>query len=155
MADIVAEVEAKLAALNARLPDLEGKANKKERTAVNKEIYALENDDAYVAAKKAQLSGACAADAAADDAAMERRARPVLAAVTAAIAYEKERESELEELDDEERDEEEDKDAKILDRLRQQGPCPAGFAWFRQGNGWRCGGGQHFVYDDDPMLEGL
>ena len=86
---------------------------------------------------------------------MERRARPVLAAVTAAIAYEKERESELEELDDEERDEEEDKDAKILDRLRQQGPCPAGFAWFRQGNGWRCGGGQHFVYDDDPMLEGL
>ena len=89
-------------------------------------------------AKVAEKTGA---DAAAVDAAMERRARPVLAAVTAAIAYEKERESELEELDDEERDEEEDKDAKILDRLRQQGPCPAGFAWFRQGNGWRCGGG--------------
>ena len=103
----------------------------------------------------ATIAAKTGADAAAVDAAMERRARPVLAAVTAAIAYEKERESELEELDDEERDEEEDKDAKILDRLRQQGPCPAGFAWFRQGNGWRCGGGQHFVYDDDPMLEGL
>ena len=104
---------------------------------------------------RAKVAAKTGADAAAVDAAMERRARPVLAAVTAAIAYEKERESELEELDDEERDEEEDKDAKILDRLRQQGPCPAGFAWFRQGNGWRCGGGQHFVYDDDPMLEGL
>ena len=53
-------------------------------------------------AKVAEKTGA---DSAAVDAAMERRARPVLAAVTAAIAYEKERESELEELDDEERDE--------------------------------------------------
>ena len=50
------------------------------------------------------------------------------------------------------RGEEEDKEAKILDRLRRMGPCPAGFHWFRQGNGWRCGGGQHFVYDDDPIL---
>lgn len=32
-----------LAALRLRLPELEGKANKKERTAVNKEIYNLEN----------------------------------------------------------------------------------------------------------------
>ena len=34
------------------------------------------------------------------------------------------------------------------------GPCPAGFAWFREGNGWRCGGGSHFVHDDDPLLKG-
>ena len=44
-------------------------------------------------------------------------------------------------------------DAAILERLRSMGPCPAGFHWFRQGNGWRCGGGQHFVYDDDPFLD--
>ena len=86
MADIVAEVEAKLAALNARLPDLEGKANKKERTAVNKEIYALENDDAYVAAKKAQLSGARAADAAADDAAHAQKLKDEEAARERAAA---------------------------------------------------------------------
>ena len=36
---LVAEIDAKLEALKLRLPDLEGKANKKERTAVHKEIY--------------------------------------------------------------------------------------------------------------------
>ena len=87
MADIVAEVEAKLAALNARLPDLEGKANKKERTAVSKEIYALQNDGKYVAAKKEQLSGARAAAAAADDAAHASK----LAAEAAATAAREER----------------------------------------------------------------
>ena len=69
MADIIAETEAKLEALKLRLPELEGKANKKERTAVNKEIYNLENDEAYVAAVKAQLEGTRAAASAADDAA--------------------------------------------------------------------------------------
>ena len=70
MADeaLIAEVEAKIEALKLRLPGLEGKANKRERTAVNKEIYALENDDAYAAAVKAQLEGARAGAAAADDA---------------------------------------------------------------------------------------
>jgi len=67
MGDIVADVEAKIAALKLRLPDLEGKANKRERTAVNKEIYNLENDEAYVAAVKAQLEGARSEVAAADD----------------------------------------------------------------------------------------
>jgi len=57
MADLIADVERKIAALKLRLPELEGKANKKERTAVNKEIYALENDEAYAAAVKAQLDG--------------------------------------------------------------------------------------------------
>ena len=45
---LIAEVEAKLEALKLRLPDLEGKANKRERTQVNKDIYALENDDAVL-----------------------------------------------------------------------------------------------------------
>lgn len=69
MADIVAETEAKIAALKLRLPELEGKANKKERTQVNKDIYNLENDEAYVAALKEKVSGARAEAAAADDAA--------------------------------------------------------------------------------------
>ena len=45
-------------------------------------------------------------------------------------------------------------EAKIMERLRTMGPCPQGFSWFRSGNGWRCGGGSHFVYDDDPILSG-
>lgn len=67
MAEVVAEVEAKMEALKLRLPDLEGKANKRERTAVNKEIYVLENDEAYVAALKAVKDAERAESAAADD----------------------------------------------------------------------------------------
>ena len=48
---------ASVEALRVRLPELEGKANKKERTAVNKELYALENDDAYAAAVKRSKEG--------------------------------------------------------------------------------------------------
>ena len=64
---IVEETEAKLAALRLRLPELEGKANKKERTAVSKEMYSLENDEAYCSAVKANLDGGRAQAAAADD----------------------------------------------------------------------------------------
>ena len=66
-----------------------------------------------------------------------------------------ERRRKLEELGDDERDDAEDEEALILERLRTMGPCPAGFTWFRSGNGWRCGGGSHFVYDDDPILADL
>ena len=64
---IIEETEQKLAALNLRLPALEGKANKKERTQVNKEIYNLENDEAYVAAVKAKLEDDRSHAAVADD----------------------------------------------------------------------------------------
>ena len=50
---IIEEVELKIETLKLRLPSLEGKANKKERTTVNKEIYALSNDGTYVAAVRA------------------------------------------------------------------------------------------------------
>ena len=86
------------------------------------------------------------------NAALKRVARPTLQAVTASIAYQKERKAKKEEEGAEDEEEVVDKDAWILDRLRTMGPCPQGFAWFRQGNGWRCGGGSHFVYDDDPIL---
>ncbi|XP_065661943.1 uncharacterized protein LOC136084825 isoform X1 [Hydra vulgaris] len=26
--------------------------------------------------------------------------------------------------------------------------CPAGYSWYKQGGGWRCGGGSHFVTDE-------
>lgn len=31
--------------------------------------------------------------------------------------------------------------------LRRMGVCPAGFQWRRQGNGWRCSAGGHYVTD--------
>ena len=49
------EHDAKGNFLRLRLPELEGKANKKERSAVNNEIYSLENDERYVAVEKARM----------------------------------------------------------------------------------------------------
>ena len=69
----IADIEAKMEALRIRLPDLEGKANKKERTAVNRELYHMENDDAYLTAMKRRRDGGRAAVAAADDVRAWRR----------------------------------------------------------------------------------
>jgi hypothetical protein len=50
---------------------------------------------------------------------------------------------------------EEDKKAKSAAEKKQQervqaiGKCPMGFAWHKEGGGWRCGGGSHFVSDMD------
>ena len=76
--DLIAETEAKIKALQLRLPELEGKANKKERTAVNKEIYALENDEAYVAALKAAAEGRRAAEAVENQGEVPKATREVL-----------------------------------------------------------------------------
>ena len=64
-ADLIAAVDAQLEKLRGLLPALEGKANKKERTRVNKEIYALENGEAYICAMRAvrHADKASAADA--------------------------------------------------------------------------------------------
>lgn len=35
----------------------------------------------------------------------------------------------------------------IQEQLRAISPCPAGFQWYRISNGWRCGGGSHYVSD--------
>jgi len=35
--------------------------------------------------------------------------------------------------------------AAVQEKLRRIGNCPAGFKWTKQGGGWRCGGGSHFV----------
>lgn len=50
---------------------------------------------------------------------------------------------------------EEDKKAKSAAEAKQQervqaiGKCPMGFTWHKEGGGWRCGGGSHFVSDMD------
>ena len=67
--DLIAETERKIEALKLRLCELEGKANKNQRSSVNKAIYSLENDVEYVAAVKARVEQERAQTAAADDAA--------------------------------------------------------------------------------------
>ena len=71
MATLVERTEAQMAALRLRLEGLEGKEHKRERTAVNKELYNLENDEAYVAAAKEERSAQRAADTAAEDVAWQ------------------------------------------------------------------------------------
>jgi hypothetical protein len=36
---------------------------------------------------------------------------------------------------------------QLNERLRRAGNCPNGFSWRREGNGYRCEGGAHFVSD--------
>jgi len=72
---IIEETEEKLAALKLRLPELEGKANKNERTKVNKDIYNLENAEAYLAALKERLNESRAEAAKSEDAAHEAKLR--------------------------------------------------------------------------------
>ena len=86
------------------------------------------------------------------DAALGRVAVRVLQAVREAAAYSEEKREALEELDEGGRERALDKEARIMEALRTMGPCPQGFSWHRSGNGWRCAGGSHFVYDDDPIL---
>jgi hypothetical protein len=38
---------------------------------------------------------------------------------------------------------------KTIERVQAIGKCPMGFTWHKEGAGWRCGGGSHFVTDDD------
>jgi hypothetical protein len=45
------------------------------------------------------------------------------------------------------REEEQRKMEAISRQLQQISPCPMGFAWSRQGHGWRCHGGSHYVSD--------
>ncbi|KAF2030476.1 P-loop containing nucleoside triphosphate hydrolase protein [Setomelanomma holmii] len=48
-------------------------------------------------------------------------------------------------------EEERAKEKKKQEKLRQMGPCPAGFRWIKQSCGYRCAGGSHWL--DDAALE--
>jgi hypothetical protein len=41
------------------------------------------------------------------------------------------------------------KEALIREKIRQMALCPAGFDWHREGGGWRCNGGSHFISNDE------
>lgn len=44
-------------------------------------------------------------------------------------------------------EEKREKDKKAQEKLRTMGVCVAGFRWIKQGGGYRCAGGSHFVSD--------
>jgi hypothetical protein len=44
-----------------------------------------------------------------------------------------------------------EKEKQRQKRLRELGPCPAGFHWIKQSGGYRCAGGSHFL--DDAMVD--
>jgi len=46
-------------------------------------------------------------------------------------------------------DEQYKKDAPIREKIKQMALCPAGFDWHRDGCGWRCNGGSHYISNDD------
>ena len=84
--DVLTRMEARMAALQVRLDSLpEGKAHKRERTSLHKEMYVLSNDEAYVAAAAERTRHARAAkDAAADIEWAERIEQERAAGVAAA-----------------------------------------------------------------------
>ena len=51
----------------------------------------------------------------------------------------------------EERRQREMKRDRQLEALRLSGLCPMGYSWHRQGEGWRCAGGSHYMSDDSIM----
>ena len=44
-----------------------------------------------------------------------------------------------------EEEERREREEKIMVKLRELGACPAGYAWIKQENGYRCEGGSHFM----------
>lgn len=82
-----------------------------------------------------------------DEQRIDRVLRPqvgsVRAAAAAAVRQEEERLAELARLAEAERQREEAAEAARQAKLQAMGPCPAGFAWHREGRGWRCNGGSH------------
>ncbi|KAJ8614533.1 hypothetical protein CTAYLR_000826 [Chrysophaeum taylorii] len=79
----------------------------------------------------------------------------LLAALKAKIQYDRDREIELARMKESDRQREIQREKAVQTKLRRMGKCPAGFEWRREGCGWRCGGGSHYVADDDPALEGI
>jgi len=60
----------------------------------------------------------------------------------------KKHQEKMDRIRDENERKEQERQAKALEeRIRQICPCPAGFAWYKVGGGWRCGGGSHYVTD--------
>ncbi|GAX74368.1 hypothetical protein CEUSTIGMA_g1817.t1 [Chlamydomonas eustigma] len=41
----------------------------------------------------------------------------------------------------------EEAEIKIQQKIKQMGVCPMGYSWLKQGHGWRCAGGSHYLSD--------
>ena len=72
------------------------------------------------------------------------------------LIEEEEHKKELIRIERKRRDDEEKRRLEKLSRLQatreklqQIRPCPMGFNWFKTGSGWTCGGGSHFVSDEE------
>lgn len=60
----------------------------------------------------------------------------------------KEEQARIAERLEQERKEEEQRrkeEAKVQAKIRSMGICPAGYRWIKMGDGYRCGGGAHFL----------
>jgi hypothetical protein len=81
--------------------------------------------------------------------ALRPQLRGVIASFSAAIEYEELRLAELRCLEEQQRQEEAERlreeERQMQAKLKQMGCCPAGYAWHREGCGWRCNGGAHYV----------
>jgi replication-associated recombination protein RarA len=81
--------------------------------------------------------------------ALRPQLRGVIASFSAAVEYEELRLSELRRLEEEQRQGEAERlreeERQMQAKLKRMGCCPAGFAWHREGCGWRCNGGAHYV----------
>jgi len=80
------------------------------------------------------------------EAALRPQVPAFLYSIEAANQYEENRSNELAQMAEKEREEEIARDEAFQEKLR--GMCPAGYHWYREGTGWRCGGGTHYVEGD-------
>ena len=71
----------------------------------------------------------------------------VLSAIKAAMQGEEERLAELARMEEEERQRAIAKEVEVQAKLQRCGKCCAGFRWLREGSGWRCAGGSHYITD--------
>ena len=81
------------------------------------------------------------------DDALKAQIDVVVEAFTKAIEAENQRLIELMRLKEEQRKVEERRYAALQQKMRDL--CPAGFAWHRDGAGWRCNGGSHTLADSE------
>ena len=135
-----------IAALQAALVELGYDASHERRCARRAVLPAIGGGGACPdEVRRHGWAGNPGADAAKVDGALRPQVPAVLASVCAAIEHEEGRRAELARAAAAERARLLAEEASAQSRLRTAGLCPAGFAWHREGAGWRCNGGSHYV----------
>ncbi|KAG8459015.1 hypothetical protein KFE25_006560 [Diacronema lutheri] len=135
-----------IAALQAALVELGYDASHERRLALRDVLRAIGGGGAFPdEITRLVCARNPGADAAKVDGALRPQVPAVLASVCAAIEHEEGRRAELARAAAAERARLLAEEASAQSRLRTAGLCPAGFAWHREGAGWRCNGGSHYV----------